>query len=30
MKELKARRGGFARSSPGSVYPTLQMLEEGG
>jgi DNA-binding PadR family transcriptional regulator len=30
MKELEARRGGFRRSSPGSVYPTLQMLSEGG
>ncbi|HBL14191.1 MAG TPA: PadR family transcriptional regulator [Cyanobacteria bacterium UBA11162] len=30
MKELEARRGGFRRSSPGSVYPTLQMLAEGG
>lgn len=30
MKELEARRGGFRRPSPGSVYPTLQMLEEGG
>lgn len=30
MKELEARRGGFRRSSPGSIYPTLQMLEEGG
>jgi DNA-binding PadR family transcriptional regulator len=30
MKELEARRGGFRRLSPGSVYPTLQMLEEGG
>lgn len=30
MKELEARRGGFRRASPGSVYPTLQMLEEGG
>lgn len=30
MKELEVRRGGFRRSSPGSVYPTLQMLEEGG
>lgn len=30
MKELEARRGGFRKSSPGSVYPTLQMLEEGG
>jgi DNA-binding PadR family transcriptional regulator len=30
MKELEARRGGFRRPSPGSVYPTLQMLEECG
>ena len=30
MKELENRRGGFRRPSPGSVYPTLQMLEEGG
>lgn len=30
MKELEARRGAFRRPSPGSVYPTLQMLEEGG
>jgi DNA-binding PadR family transcriptional regulator len=30
MKELEARGGGFRRPSPGSVYPTLQMLEEGG
>ncbi len=30
MNELEARRGGFRRPSPGSVYPTLQMLEEGG
>lgn len=30
MKSLEARRGGFRRSSPGSVYPTLQMLEDGG
>lgn len=30
IKELEARRGGFRRVSPGSVYPTLQMLEEGG
>ncbi|MCU0534494.1 MAG: PadR family transcriptional regulator [Hydrococcus sp. Prado102] len=30
MKELEARRGGFRRLSPGSVYPTLQMLSEGG
>jgi len=27
-ERAKARRGGFRRSSPGSVYPTLQMLEE--
>jgi DNA-binding PadR family transcriptional regulator len=30
IKELEARRGGFRRLSPGSVYPTLQMLEESG
>lgn len=30
IKELETRRGGFHRPSPGSVYPTLQMLEEGG
>lgn len=30
IKELETRRGGFHRMSPGSVYPTLQMLEEGG
>lgn len=30
MKELEARRGGFRRPSSGSVYPTLQMLEESG
>lgn len=30
MKDLEARLGGFRRPSPGSVYPTLQMLEEGG
>ena len=30
MKELENRRGGFRRPSPGSVYPTLQMLEESG
>ncbi|BAZ09344.1 PadR-like family transcriptional regulator [Calothrix sp. NIES-4071] len=28
IKELETRRGGFHRLSPGSVYPTLQMLEE--
>lgn len=27
--ELESRHGGY-RPSPGSVYPTLQMLEEGG
>lgn len=30
IKQLETRRGGFRRLSPGSVYPTLQMLEEGG
>ena len=30
IKVLEARRGGFHRISPGSVYPTLQMLEESG
>jgi DNA-binding PadR family transcriptional regulator len=30
MKELEARSGGFRRISPGSIYPTLQMLEDGG
>jgi DNA-binding PadR family transcriptional regulator len=30
IKALEARQGGFRRPSPGSVYPTLQMLEEGG
>lgn len=30
IKELEARRGGFRRLSPGSVYPALQMLQEGG
>lgn len=30
MREMEARQGGFYRSSPGSVYPTLQMLEDGG
>ena len=29
ISELEQRSGGF-RPSPGSVYPTLQMLEEGG
>jgi len=30
IKELENRYGGFRRLSPGSVYPTLQLLEEGG
>ncbi|MBM0740941.1 PadR family transcriptional regulator [Phormidium sp. CLA17] len=30
IKEMETRQGGFRRLSPGSVYPTLQMLEEGG
>jgi DNA-binding PadR family transcriptional regulator len=30
IKELEARYGGFWKPSPGSVYPTLQLLEEGG
>jgi DNA-binding PadR family transcriptional regulator len=30
MKELERRHGGFHRPSPGSVYPTLQMLEDEG
>lgn len=30
IKEMEVRYGGFRRLSPGSVYPTLQMLEEGG
>jgi len=30
IKELESRRGGFHRPSPGSVYPTLQLLEDGG
>jgi DNA-binding PadR family transcriptional regulator len=30
MNELEARRSGFRRPSPGSVYPALQMLQEGG
>ena len=30
IKELEVRQGGFYRPSPGSVYPTLQLLEEGG
>ena len=30
IQAQETRRGGFRRLSPGSVYPTLQMLEEGG
>ena len=30
IKELETRRGSFRQISPGSVYPTLQMLEESG
>ena len=30
IKELETRQAGFYRPSPGSVYPTLQLLEEGG
>lgn len=30
IKELESRWGGFRRLSPGSVYPTLQLLEDGG
>lgn len=30
IKQLEERYGGFYRPSPGSVYPTLQMLEEEG
>lgn len=30
MKALAERSGGFYTPSPGSIYPTLQMLEEGG
>jgi DNA-binding PadR family transcriptional regulator len=30
MQELESRTGGAWRVSPGSVYPTLQMLEEEG
>ncbi|UBF28487.1 PadR family transcriptional regulator [Kovacikia minuta CCNUW1] len=30
IKTMETRYGGFRRLSPGSVYPTLQMLEEGG
>lgn len=30
IKEMESRYGGFRKLSPGSVYPTLQLLEEGG
>jgi DNA-binding PadR family transcriptional regulator len=30
IKELETRNAGFYRPSAGSIYPTLQMLEEGG
>lgn len=30
IKEMERRYGEFRRLSPGSVYPTLQMLDEGG
>lgn len=30
MKALEEKTGGFYSPSPGSVYPTLQMLEDGG
>jgi len=30
MRALEEGSGGWYRASPGSVYPTLQMLEEGG
>ena len=30
MKEMEARFGGFYSPSPGSIYPTLQMLEDQG
>ena len=30
MRRLEARSGGMWRPSPGSVYPTLQMLEDEG
>lgn len=30
IKAMESRYGGFRRLSPGSVYPTLQLLEEGG
>ena len=30
MKDMESKVGGFYASSPGSVYPTLQMLEDQG
>ncbi|RPJ85366.1 MAG: PadR family transcriptional regulator, partial [Acidobacteria bacterium] len=30
MKELEERSGGFYRASAGTIYPTLQMLEDEG
>lgn len=30
IRELEERSGGLWHPSPGSIYPTLQMLEEGG
>jgi len=30
IRELEERSGGFWRPSPGSIYPTLQMLEDEG
>ena len=30
MQELESRSGGFWRPSPGSIYPTLQLLEDQG
>lgn len=30
IRDLEQRQGGLYRPSPGSVYPTLQMLEDGG
>ncbi len=30
IKQMETRYGGFRRLSPGSVYPTLQLLEDGG
>src|SRR5438034_7440008 len=30
MKALEEKSGGFYAPSPGSIYPTLQMLEDGG